>query len=90
MFSAAPLGAIDAVPSGDTAGGGGGGAGSGGAGGGGSGAGGGGAAIPTWTVKAAEPVNMVFDPIARIRTEYCPGAAAMLHAVTRLLPAIAK
>jgi hypothetical protein len=32
-------------------------------------AGGGGAAITTSTVKVAEPLNTVLDPIARIRTE---------------------
>ena len=52
--------------------------------------GGGGAAIPISTVKVAEPLNMVSDPVARIRTEYCPGVAGALHALTRSLPAIAK
>jgi hypothetical protein len=36
---------------------------------GGGGGAGGGAAITTSTMKVAEPLNMLLDPIARIRTE---------------------
>jgi hypothetical protein len=41
-------------------------------------------------VKVAEPLNLEFVPIACIRTEYEPGAAAVLHAVISAFPETAK